>query len=172
MQHSCVHTLQLLLTPVRIYLSTMIENVDMGNSIQVANAKQIENAQDSDTANKVSCHSTQVAAEEENVALPSNKRQMSSSSKSSSPSRATKLPKSSAKLSSSTRLRAETNATTNSKKSAGGLMDKKGVTQKSIHMSINFSSRLRDTNKSSLRVSKDRSAAPEISTKVSPFLIP
>uniref|UniRef100_A0A6M2EJY1 TPX2 C-terminal domain-containing protein n=1 Tax=Populus davidiana TaxID=266767 RepID=A0A6M2EJY1_9ROSI len=136
---------------------------------KVANAKQIENAQDSDTANKVSCHSTQVAAEEENVALPSNKRQMSSSSKSSSPSRATKLPKSSAKLSSSTRLRAETNATTNSKKSAGGLMDKKGVTQKSIHMSINFSSRLQDTNKSSLRVSKDRSAAPEISTKGSVY---
>ncbi|KAG6766342.1 hypothetical protein POTOM_030419 [Populus tomentosa] len=136
---------------------------------KVANAKQIENAQDSDTANKVSCHSTQVAAEEENVALPSNKRQMSSSSKSSSPSRATKLPKSSAKPSSSTRLRAETNATTNSKKSAGGLMDKKGVTQKSIHMSINFSSRLQDTNKSSLRVSKDRSAAPEISTKRSVY---
>ncbi|KAL3582683.1 hypothetical protein D5086_017015 [Populus alba] len=136
---------------------------------KVANAKQIENAQDSGTANKVSCHSTQVAAEEENVALPSNKRQMSSSSKSSSPSRATKLPKSSAKLSSSTRLRAETNATTNSKKSAGGLMDKKGVTQKSIHMSINFSSRLQDTNKSSLRVSKDRSAAPEISTKRSVY---
>ncbi|KAG6764671.1 hypothetical protein POTOM_032152 [Populus tomentosa] len=136
---------------------------------KVANAKQIENAQDSDTANKVSCHSTQVAAEEENVALPSNKRQTSSSSKSSSPSRATKLPKSSAKLSSSTRLRAETNATTNSKKSAGGLMDKKGVTQKSIHMSINFSSRLQDTNKSSLRVSKDRSATPEISTKGSVY---
>ncbi|KAL9401221.1 hypothetical protein Peur_005070 [Populus x canadensis] len=136
---------------------------------KVANAKQIENAQDSDTANKVSCHSTQVAAEEENVALPSNKRQMSSSSKSSSQSRATKLPKSSAKLSSSTRLRAETNATTNSKKSAGGLMDKKGVTQKSIHMSINFSSRLQDTNKSSLRVSKDMSATPEISTKGSVY---
>ncbi|PNT25340.1 hypothetical protein POPTR_008G180900v4 [Populus trichocarpa] len=136
---------------------------------KVANAKQIENAQDSDTANKVSCHSTQVAAEEENVALPSNKRQMSSSSKSSSQSRATKLPKSSAKLSSSTRLRAETNATTNSKKSAGGLMDRKGVTQKSIHMSINFSSRLQDTNKSSLRVSKDMSATPEISTKGSVY---
>ncbi|KAH8500074.1 hypothetical protein H0E87_015347 [Populus deltoides] len=136
---------------------------------KVANAKQIENAQDSDTANKVSCHSTQVAAEEENVALPSNKRQMSSSSKSSSQSRATKLPKSSAKLSSSTRLRAETNATTNSKKSAGGLMDKKGVTQKSIHMSINFSSRLQDTNKSSLRVSKDMSTTPEISTKGSVY---
>ncbi|XP_011029612.1 PREDICTED: uncharacterized protein LOC105129313 [Populus euphratica] len=136
---------------------------------KVANAKQIENAQDSDTASKVSCHSTQVAAEEENVALPSNKKQMSSSSKSSSQSRATKLPKSSPKLSSSTRLRAETNATTNSKKSAGGLMDKKGVTQKSIHMSINFSSRLQDTNKSSLRVSKDRSATPEISTKGSVY---
>ncbi|KAJ6903828.1 protein WVD2-like 7 [Populus alba x Populus x berolinensis] len=136
---------------------------------KVANAKQMENAQDSDTANKVRCHSTQVAAEEENVALPSNKRQMSSSSKSSSPSRATKLPKPSAKLSSSTRLRAETNATTNCKKSAGGLMDKKGVTQKSIHMSINFSSRLQDTNKSSLRVSKARSTTPEISTKGSVY---
>ena len=149
----------------------MIENVDMENSNQVANAKQIENVENCDTANKVSCHSNQVAAEEENVALPSNKRQMSSS-KLSSQNRATKLPKSSAKLSSSTRLRAETNDTPSSKKSAGELMDKKGVTQKSIHMSINFASRLQDNNRSSLRVSKDRSATPEPPTKVSPFLIP
>ncbi|KAG5222375.1 protein WVD [Salix suchowensis] len=136
---------------------------------RVANAKQTENVEDCDTANKVSCHSKQVTAEEENVTLPSNKRQMSSSSKLSIQNRATKLPKSSAKLSSSTRLRAETNDTPNSKKSAGELMDKKGVTQKSIHMSINFASRLQDNNKSSLRVSQYRSATPEIPTKGSVY---
>uniref|UniRef100_A0A6N2MNF5 TPX2 C-terminal domain-containing protein n=1 Tax=Salix viminalis TaxID=40686 RepID=A0A6N2MNF5_SALVM len=136
---------------------------------RVANAKQTENVEDCDTANKVSCHSNQVTAEEENVALPSNKRQMSSSSKLSIQNKAAKLPKSSAKLSSSTRPRAETNDTPNSKKSAGELMDKKGVTQKSIHMSINFASRLQDNNKNSLRVSQDRSATPEIPTKGSVY---
>ncbi|KAJ6769227.1 TPX2 (TARGETING PROTEIN FOR XKLP2) PROTEIN FAMILY [Salix koriyanagi] len=123
---------------------------------RVANAKQTENVEDCDTANKVSCHSKQVTAEEENVTLPSNKRQMSSSSKLSIQNRATKLPKSSAKLSSSTRLRAETNDTPN-------------ITQKSIHMSINFASRLQDNNKSSLRVSQYRSATPEIPTKGSVY---
>ncbi|KAB5537467.1 hypothetical protein DKX38_015000 [Salix brachista] len=62
-------------------------------------------------------------------------------------------------------LRAETNATPNSKKSAGQLVGEKGVTSKSIHMSINFASRLQDTSKSSVRVSKDRSATPENPTR-------
>jgi hypothetical protein len=153
------------------------KNVAMENSIQVENVKENENAEDSDIIvampeekipNKVSCHSNQVAAEEENVTLPSKERQ----SKSSSQSRASILPKSSAKPPSSARLRAETNDTPNIKKSAGELMNKKRVTPKSIHMSINFASQFQDTSESSLRVSKFRSATPEIPTKVSPFLMP
>jgi len=153
------------------------KNVAMENSIQVENVKENENAEDCDIIvampeekipNKVSCHSNQVAAEEENVTLPSNERQ----SKSSSQSRASILPKSSAKLPSSARLRAETNDTPNIKKSAGELMNKKRVTPKFIHMSINFASQFQDTSESPLRVSKFRSATPEIPTKVSPFLMP
>ena len=153
------------------------KNVEVENCIHVANSKQIENADDCDVIvavpeekmpNKVNNHPNQEAAEMENVALPNNKRQMSSLSNSLSQSRASKLPKSSAKLSSSTRL----NATPNSKKSAGELAGEKRATPKSIHVSINFASRLQDTNKSSVRVSKDRSATPENPTRVSPFLIP
>ncbi|KAJ6771107.1 TPX2 (TARGETING PROTEIN FOR XKLP2) PROTEIN FAMILY [Salix koriyanagi] len=87
------------------------KNVEVENSIHVANSKQIENADDCDII----------------VAI----------------------------LSTSTRLRAETNATPNSKKSAGQLVGEKGVTSKSIHMSINFASRLQDTSKSSVRVSPE-----------------
>ncbi|CAK7332425.1 unnamed protein product [Dovyalis caffra] len=151
------------------------KNVEVENSIQLANSKQIENAEECDITvampqekmpEKVSCHSNQETAEKENVALPNNKRQTSSSSKSSSQSRASNLPKSSAKMSSSTRLRAETNATPNSKKSAGELVDKKRVTPKSIYMSINFASSLQDSsNKSSHRVSKDRSTIPDNPTR-------
>uniref|UniRef100_A0A6M2EI71 TPX2 C-terminal domain-containing protein n=1 Tax=Populus davidiana TaxID=266767 RepID=A0A6M2EI71_9ROSI len=146
------------------------KNVEVENSIHVANSKQIENADDCDVIvampeekmpNKVNNHPNQEAAEMENVALPNNKRQMSSLSNSLSQSRASKLPKSSAKLSSSTRL----NATPNSKKSAGELVGEKRATSKSIHVSINFASRLQDTNKSSVRVSKDRSATPENPTR-------
>ncbi|KAJ6351509.1 hypothetical protein OIU78_007432 [Salix suchowensis] len=146
------------------------KNAEMENSIQVQNVKENENAEDSDITvampeekmpNKVSCHSDQVAAEEENVTLPSKERQ----SKSSSQSRASILPRSSARLSSSARLRAETNDTPNSKKPAGDLMNKKRVTPKSIHMSINFASHFQDTSKRSLRVSKDRSTT-EIPTRV------
>jgi hypothetical protein len=153
------------------------KNVEVENSIHVANSKQIENADDCDIIvampeekmpNKVNNHPNQEAAEMENVALPNNKRQMSSLSNSLSQSRASKLPKSSAKLSSSTRL----NATPNSKKSAGELVGEKRATSKSIHVSINFASRLQDTNKSYVRLSKDRSATPENPTRVSPFLIP
>ncbi|KAJ6719705.1 TPX2 (TARGETING PROTEIN FOR XKLP2) PROTEIN FAMILY-RELATED [Salix purpurea] len=106
------------------------KNVEVENSIHVANSKQIENADDCDIivamseekmSNKVSNHPNQEAAEIEKVALPNNKRQMSSLSNSSSQSIASKFPKSSARLSTSTRLRAETNATPNSKKSAGQL---------------------------------------------------
>ncbi|KAJ6890240.1 protein WVD2-like 7 isoform X1 [Populus alba x Populus x berolinensis] len=146
------------------------KNVEVENSINVANSKQIENADDCDVIvampeekmpNKVNNHPNQEAAEMENVALPNNKRQMSSLSNSLSQSRASKLPKSSAKLSSSRRL----NATPNSKKSAGELVGEKRATSKSIHVSINFASRLQDTNKSSVRVSKDRSATPENPTR-------
>ncbi|KAH8495429.1 hypothetical protein H0E87_018560 [Populus deltoides] len=146
------------------------KNVEVENSIHVANSKQIENADDCDIIvampeekmpNKVNNHPNQEAAEMENVALPNNKRQMSSLSNSWSQSRASKLPKSSTKLSSSTRL----NATPNSKKSAGELVGEKIATSKSIHVSINFASRLQDTNKSSVRVSKDRSATPENPTR-------
>ncbi|KAG5236144.1 protein WVD [Salix suchowensis] len=135
---------------------------------------EIENADDCDIivamseekmSNKVSNHPNQEAAEIEKVALPNNKRQMSSLSNSSSQSIASKFPKSSARLSTSTRLRAETNATPNSKKSAEQLVGEKGVTSKSIHMSINFASRLQDTSKSSVTVSKDRSATPENPTR-------
>jgi hypothetical protein len=52
------------------------------------------------------------------------------------------------------------------------LVGEKRATSKSIHVSINFASRLQDTNKSYVRVSKDRSATPENPTRVSPFLIP
>ncbi|KAJ6721981.1 TPX2 (TARGETING PROTEIN FOR XKLP2) PROTEIN FAMILY [Salix viminalis] len=150
------------------------KNVEVENSIHVANSKQIENADDCDIivampeekmSNKVSNHPNQEAAEIKKVALPNNKRQMSSLSNSSSQSIASKFPKSSARLSTSTRLRAETNATPNSKKSTGQLAGEKGVTSKSIHMSINFASRLQDTSKSSVTVSKDRSAAPENPTR-------
>ncbi|KAG6757204.1 hypothetical protein POTOM_037509 [Populus tomentosa] len=146
------------------------KNVEVENSIHVANSKQIENADDCDVIvampeekmpNKVNNHPNQEAAEMENVALPNNKRQMSSLSNSLSQSRASKLPKSSAKLSSSTRL----NATPNSKKSAGELVGEKRATSKSIHVSINLASRLQDNNKSSVRVSKDRSATPENPTR-------
>ena len=138
------------------------KNVQMENSIQVENVKENENAEDRDITvampgekmpDKVSFHSDQVAAEEENGTLPSNERQ----SKSSSQSRASILPRSSARLSSSARLRAETIDAPNSKKSAGEMINKKRVTPKSIHMSINFASHFQDTSKSSLRVSKDRS---------------
>ncbi|XP_011042331.1 PREDICTED: uncharacterized protein LOC105138040 [Populus euphratica] len=146
------------------------KNVEVENSIHVANSKQIENADDCDIIvampeekmpNKVNNHPNQEAAEMENVALPKNKRQMSSLSNKLSQSRASKLPKSSAKLSSSTRL----NATPNSKKFAGELVGEKRATSKSIHVSINFASRLQDTNKSSVRLSKDRSATPENPTR-------
>uniref|UniRef100_A0A6N2NBK7 TPX2 C-terminal domain-containing protein n=1 Tax=Salix viminalis TaxID=40686 RepID=A0A6N2NBK7_SALVM len=129
------------------------KNVEVENSIHVANSKQIENADDCDIivampeekmSNKVSNHPNQEAAEIKKVALPNNKRQMSSLSNSSSQSIASKFPKSSARLSTSTRLRAETNATPNSKKSTG---------------------QLADTSKSSVTVSKDRSAAPENPTR-------
>ncbi|KAA8529694.1 hypothetical protein F0562_034206 [Nyssa sinensis] len=88
-----------------------------------------------------------------------------------------------AKLTTSFQAKQEDDATPNSKKSARDLMDKKRSTPKSLHMSINFSSRAGETSKTYspilqkignsriirtfVRTSKDSPTAQRIPTRVS-----
>ncbi|KAJ4836719.1 hypothetical protein Tsubulata_024004 [Turnera subulata] len=118
------------------------------HSIEVENPVQVENAEGSETAKdshlilaapekKMDRKET---SEKKNLAVPSNKRQLNASPKSSSQSRASKLPKSSTKHTSSNQPKAGENVPPSSKKSVVDLMDKKRSTLKSVHMSINFDS--------------------------------
>ncbi|KAJ9169411.1 hypothetical protein P3X46_017613 [Hevea brasiliensis] len=145
------------------------EKVEGENLIQVENSKQLDSAED---CNKIAATPEEKipnkeATEKENVALPSNKRQMNSSSKSSSHSRASKLPKSSTKQASSTKLKGGTNVNPNSKKSVVDSIDKRRLTPKSVHMSINLAPSSGETNQSSVRMLKESSTATQNPTRKS-----
>lgn len=147
---------------------TIEEKVEGENLIQVENSKQLDTAED---CNKIAAAPEEKipkheAAEKENVALPNNKRQMNSLSKSSSHSRASKLPKSSTKQTSSTQLKG---GTPNSKKSVVDLIDKRRLAPKSVHMSINLAPSSGETNKTSARISKESSTTTKNPTRASVY---
>ncbi|WCJ38654.1 TPX2 (targeting protein for Xklp2) protein family [Euphorbia peplus] len=144
--------------------------------IQVEHSKQLDNVENygTTTAAPGDKITNEDAAEKENVALqkntaplPINKRQMSSLSKSSNQSRASKIPKSSTKMTSSTQINVGTNFKPKSKSSTGDLLNNKKVTSKSVHMSINLSCHSGLTSKSSVRMSKEYSTAPKNSSRAS-----
>ncbi|RVX11471.1 Protein WVD2-like 7 [Vitis vinifera] len=89
----------------------------------------------------------EVADEEKNLALRSNKKLTKSSSKSSAQGRASKLGASPAKLTSLVHVRKENNASPSTKKPAPDALNKKRFTPKSLHMSINFASLAGETSK-------------------------
>ncbi|KAF2307118.1 hypothetical protein GH714_024940 [Hevea brasiliensis] len=146
------------------------EKVEVENPIQEENSKQLDNAEDCDKI--VALPEDKIPKKEPveklNLALPSNKRQLNSSLKSSQ-SRASKLPKSSSKLVSSTQLKGGTNVHPNSNKSVGGLIDKRRSTPKSVHMSINLAPHSGETNKSSVRMLKESSTTTQNPTRASVY---
>ena len=89
----------------------------------------------------------EVADEEKNLALRSNKKLTKSSSKSSAQGRASKLGASPAKVTSLAHVRKENNASPSTKKPAPDALNKKRFTPKSLHMSINFASLAGETSK-------------------------
>ncbi|CBI27526.3 unnamed protein product, partial [Vitis vinifera] len=89
----------------------------------------------------------EVADEEKNLALRSNKKLAKSSSKSSTQGRASKLGASPAKVTSLAHVRKENNASPSTKKPAPDALNKKRFTPKSLHMSINFASLAGETSK-------------------------
>ncbi|KAL6350329.1 hypothetical protein AAG906_004278 [Vitis piasezkii] len=89
----------------------------------------------------------EVADEEKNLALRSNKKLAKSSSKSSAQGRASKLGASPAKVTSLAHVRKENNASPSTKKPAPDALNKKRFTPKSLHMSINFASLAGETSK-------------------------
>ncbi|XP_012085591.2 protein WVD2-like 7 [Jatropha curcas] len=147
------------------------EMIEVGSSIQIENPKQLDNAEESDKilATQEAKMPNKETAEKENVAVPSNKRQMNSSSKSSSQSRASKVPKPSIKQVNSTQLKGGTNVNPSKKKSLEELIDRKRLNAKPVHMSINLPPSTRETSKSSTRMSKESSATPQNSTRASVY---
>ncbi|XP_034689309.1 protein WVD2-like 4 isoform X2 [Vitis riparia] len=89
----------------------------------------------------------EVADEEKNLALRSNKKLTKSSSKSLAQGRASKLGASPAKVTSLAHVRKENNASPSTKKPAPDALNKKRFTPKSLHMSINFASLAGETSK-------------------------
>ncbi|KAJ9709665.1 hypothetical protein PVL29_001241 [Vitis rotundifolia] len=89
----------------------------------------------------------EVADEEKNLALRSNKKLAKSSSKPLAQGRASKLGASPAKVTSLAHVRKENNASPSTKKPAPDALNKKRFTPKSLHMSINFASLAGETSK-------------------------
>ena len=101
----------------------------------------------------------QVAASKEIPASPRKKRQVNSSSKLLTPSKGSKLPASPAKRMISVPLRNGNNSAAGSEKAAGDLVDKKRLTVKSLHMSINFASHTGKTSKTTSPVFQEVGSA-------------
>ncbi|OAY34404.1 protein WVD2-like 7 [Manihot esculenta] len=146
------------------------EKAEVENTIQVENSKQLDNSEDHDKieATPEKKIPNKEPAEKLNLALPNNKRQINSLSKSSQ-SRASKIPKSSSKQASSTRMQGGTNVNANGYESVGDLIDKRRSTPKSVHMSINLAPRFGETNKSSVRMLKESSTTTQNPTRASVY---
>ncbi|KAA8529690.1 hypothetical protein F0562_034210 [Nyssa sinensis] len=159
---------------------SIIERVITESPIQVELSKQLENVEN---------HSKIIATQEEKRPKggsdSTNKKKKTISSSKLTYAGASKL-QSPAKLTTSFQAKKEDDATPNSKKSARDLMDKKRSTPKSLHMSINFSSRAGETSKTYsailqkignsriirtfVRTSKDSPTAQRIPTRVRTYL--
>ncbi|KAJ8758879.1 hypothetical protein K2173_002658 [Erythroxylum novogranatense] len=137
---------------------------------EVKKINQLEIAQNSDKITPTSEYKLpeKKTAEKENLAaVPTNKRRMNSSGKSSNHSKASKLPKPSTSHVSSLQPRAGEIVSQSSKNSAGDLFHKKGATPTSVRMSINFGSSSGQNRKSSLRMSRESRSTQQNPTKTS-----
>ncbi|XP_059448068.1 protein WVD2-like 7 isoform X3 [Corylus avellana] len=123
--------------PTLLENSKQIEKVEDHQKILVAQEEKKLNKQ---------------SASKEILASPSKKRQVDSSLKLSTQRRAPKLPFSPAKRMTAKRLHNGNSGAAESKRTAGDLADKKRLTVKSVHMSINFASSTGKTRKTPPRI--------------------
>ncbi|KAI9168959.1 hypothetical protein LWI28_004516 [Acer negundo] len=141
--------------------------VDVENLNQADHSKQLQRAdvQDKIAATIDEKTPNKEAVNQENSAPSSKKRHANSSSKSSTRSGASRLPLYPAKEVPSLPPTNVNNVATNSKKCVGDLNEKRRKIPKTLHMSINFSSRASETSKASPKLLRDSSTSIQTPTK-------
>ncbi|KAL0004430.1 hypothetical protein SO802_011991 [Lithocarpus litseifolius] len=134
-------------TKVEAAEAVMVEGVVVEDSALIENIDQIEKAEDHHkiVTTQEEKKLNKVAPSREIPASPSKKRQANCSSK--LLTRASKLPVSPSKRMISMPFRNGINSAAECERTAGDLVDKKRLTVKSLHMSINFASRTGKTSK-------------------------
>ncbi|KAG4208413.1 hypothetical protein ERO13_A03G130400v2 [Gossypium hirsutum] len=131
--------------------AVMEEDVNMEKCDQIENSEAFENG---DIHSKIMATPKILpkdCADPKNSTSSSKKRRTNSSSKSSVPSRTSKLPLHPSKRMASAQAKSDANVA----KSAGNSNDKKKTIPNSLHMSINVASSAGKTNKTSLRMLRD-----------------
>ncbi|KAK4841772.1 hypothetical protein QYF36_010190 [Acer negundo] len=141
--------------------------VDVENLNQADHSKQLQRAdvQDKIAATIDEKTPNKEAVNQENSAPSSKKRHANSSSKPSTRSGASRLPLYPAKEVPSLPPTNVNNVATNSKKCVGDLNEKRRKIPKTLHMSINFSSRASETSKASPKMLRDSSTSIQTPTK-------
>ncbi|KAK3223546.1 hypothetical protein Dsin_010571 [Dipteronia sinensis] len=141
--------------------------VDVENLNQADHSKQLQRADVHDKIAATTDEKTpnKEAVNQENSAPSSKKRQANSSSKSSTRSGPSRLPLYPAKQVPSLPPTKVNNVATNRKKCVGGSNEKRRKIPKTLHMSINFSSRASETRKASPKMLRDSSTSIQTPTK-------
>ncbi|KHF99909.1 Voltage-dependent calcium channel type D subunit alpha-1 [Gossypium arboreum] len=141
--------------------AVMEEDLNMEKCDQVENSEAFENG---DIHSKIMATPKILpkdCADPKNSTSSSKKRRTNSSSKSSVPSRTSKLPLHPSKRMASAQAKSDANVA----KSAGNSNDKKKTIPNSLHMSINVASSAGKTNKTSLRMLRDSSTPTQTPTR-------
>ncbi|KAB2090736.1 hypothetical protein ES319_A03G142400v1 [Gossypium barbadense] len=141
--------------------AVMEEDVNMKKCDQIENSEAFENG---DIHSKIMATPKILpkdCADPKNSTSSSKKRRTNSSSKSSVPSRTSKLPLHPSKRMASAQAKSDANVA----KSAGNSNDKKKTIPNSLHMSINVASSAGKTNKTSLRMLRDSSTPTQTPTR-------
>ncbi|TYH25336.1 hypothetical protein ES288_A03G160100v1 [Gossypium darwinii] len=141
--------------------AVMEEDVNMEKCDQIENSEAFENG---DIHSKIMATPKILpkdCADPKNSTSSSKKRRTNSSSKSSVPSRTSKLPLHPSKRMASAQAKSDANVA----KSAGNSNDKKKTIPNSLHMSINVASSAGKTNKTSLRMLRDSSTPTQTPTR-------
>ncbi|XWS34652.1 hypothetical protein CRYUN_Cryun21dG0056100 [Craigia yunnanensis] len=143
--------------------AVMEQNVNIENNTRVENSRALENIDNHGmilaTPDKKIPHKE--CTDQKNLTSSSKKKRTNSLSKSSTPSRASKLPLHPSKSVASAQARSDTGVA----KFTGNSNDKKKTIPNSLHMSITFASGASKTSKTSLRMAKDSSTSLQTPTK-------
>ncbi|XVF02649.1 hypothetical protein REPUB_Repub04eG0192500 [Reevesia pubescens] len=144
--------------------AVMEKYLNMENNTQVENSKALENVDNYGmtiaTPDKKIPHKE--CTDQKNSTSSSKKRRTNSLSKSSNPSKASKLPLHPSKRVASAQARNDAGVA----KSTGNSNDKKKTIPNTLHMSINFASSASKTSKTSLKMPKDSRAPLQTPTRV------